>query len=138
MRIPNSLLPPSQLQLFVEAVNLKLAHPQLSLHMPYIHTHTHTLAPSMSRMLIVACVTCILAHCNPPPAPFWSAWAFPASASASASFQSLYLVVPCGFLIYHIVYTACQKFDLLSPAAGHTWAHLILITHVSRLTHAQR
>lgn len=42
MRIPNSLLPPSQLQLFVEAVNLKHAHPQLSLHMPYMHTHTHT------------------------------------------------------------------------------------------------
>lgn len=42
-------------------------------------------------------------------------------------------LVPCGFLIYHIVYTARQKFDLLSPAADHTWAHLILITHVSRV-----
>lgn len=141
---PNSLLP-SQLQLFVGSVNLKLTHSCLSpcaRHTPASVPYPTT-PPPPSCMLIVACVTCILAHCIAPPALSLSAWAFPSvSVSVSVDSPALSLsrparLVPCGFLIYHIVYTARQKFDLQSPAAGHTWAHLILITHVSRLTHAR-
>lgn len=44
--------------------------------------------------------------------------------------------VPCGFLIYNIVYTPCQKVWFTGHwDGGHTCAHLIAITHTPRWSH---
>jgi len=108
-----------------------------------MHWMCHPPTLRSSNMLIALCVTCILAHCNPPPHfPVCMGVFPPTSYTRWSDFlhgQYGRWWVPCGFLIYNTVYTPCQKVWFTGHWTGvYTCAHSIAITHTTRWSHLLR